>query len=495
MKRWLSSFAGRIHRRGRRFMRCCHCVFATVVIALVIPSPAPALPLPQFLLLASGGWPSWIPQTLPGVSGELFGNSGGSFGAFTPPAARSNLYVGNFITPQDCGAYGDDSHDDTNAIEAMFTVAGGGFSSLCPNFASGGSWSIHFPHATYKVTSDIIVDIGAFSSNLRSDGLKILASDGGFDIDGRTITATPTFELRCTGAGACDNVVFGDGGRITIKGENSAGPVFVLGNPTLADSFAGPDINYVIPQNYSTGSTASGAQINTVNAGGRIRVWGAYTNTGGASGYGVEVTNVSASYLDLQANWNASPQTIYLTNSSGSVVGNVIKASFSGSGGTGIAIDQSQVQNNTIFAAFPGVTTGVNATAGSNNVLENPYWVGTPTHFSGSVGITEFDATIPYQSAIPSSGATVNITDPQVYPETTLMLVQSSSLAALTIDLSRCNSSYDGRKINIGTQNAISAVTWGVQTAGVVVGTPSSLAAGQTASLQCRGGEGVWRPI
>lgn len=387
------------------------------------------------------------------------------------------------------GAIGDGAADDTAAITAAFayalSTAGNCAATFLPKAGGTGG--------AYKVTSDIIVDIGPAAANCKSDGLKIVIPDAGMDIDGRTLTTTPTLEFRCTGqANGCNNLII-TGGRLTIKGAN-AGPVMVIGASDLSDQFVGGSIDYIIPQNYSANAAAAGLQVNKVSGGFKLRVWGAVNSGGGGtSGYGVQLNSSSGGDYDINSNWGTSAKALHLTN--GSIVGNRIKLSCTGGGQIGLTIDTASALNNSIFGNFAGCTTGVAATAGGGNLLVNPYWVGVSTKYSGSIGVAETDTTFPYTSANPSTGGTVNMTSPQVTPIETVELVQAADIATLTVNLPTCNLANDQFIAGFGTQFAVAGLTVGAQTTGAVVGYPLVLNRGQGQLFQCRGGEGIWRPI
>jgi hypothetical protein len=289
------------------------------------------------------------------------------------PPARVNQHVGAYVTPEDYGAYGDDSRDDTAAINAALAAV-----------ASSSEYTLKLLHNVYKVTSDIVIDIGAFSNNLQSDGLKILVPDGGADLDGASITATPTLEIRCTGvANGCDNLVIG-GGRLTVKGSNASGPVFVLGKSDLSDSFVAPTIDYLVAQNGASASGAMGAQVNVVAAG-KLRFLIPYSAAGGSAGYAVELQQVSASAVEVAGGDWTTGGVLHLTG--GNNVGNDIFLSCGGGTETGLVIDNSGSQGNRIRANFSGCATAVNATAGSGNILEYPYY-GSVAKGTSLVGIT-----------------------------------------------------------------------------------------------------------
>ena len=68
--------------------------------------------------------------------------------ASTPQTARLNLGLHKNVTPEDFGAKGDDTTDDTAAINSAVSAA----------LAQG--YTLSFLHKPYKVTSTITIDVG-----------------------------------------------------------------------------------------------------------------------------------------------------------------------------------------------------------------------------------------------------------------------------------------------------------------------------------------------
>ena len=79
------------------------------------------------------------------------------------------------------GAVGDDSHDDTTAIQTTI------------NTAVTNNWPVHFPAGTYKVTAKITIDYAGQAS----DGFRLVSR--GATIDGRTISSGPVLQVQCSG--------------------------------------------------------------------------------------------------------------------------------------------------------------------------------------------------------------------------------------------------------------------------------------------------------
>ncbi|HYU11731.1 MAG TPA: hypothetical protein VEK82_04090, partial [Stellaceae bacterium] len=305
--------------------------------------------------------------------------------ASTPRTARLNLNLNKNVTPEDKGAKGDGTTDDTAAINAAVSDA----LSL--------GYSLSFLHKTYKVTSQITIDVGTSTANLQSDGFKIVLPDAGIDLDGRTITSGPTLSIICTNAGAaCNNLWIGPG-RISVKGANATGPVFQLGANDLSDSFTISQINYLICQNSDAtqSTTAAGCKVNKVGAS-HLRLFAYMANgndgTSSSAAAGVELVQVIQSDLEIQSNMggasaNGTPLLI-----SGASIGNNLLAFSGTAGGTSnpacIVINSANAKNNTFLSPyFTGCYKGVNATAGAGNLIANANFVGVNTAIPNDTGL------------------------------------------------------------------------------------------------------------
>ncbi len=267
--------------------------------------------------------------------------------------------------------------DYTTAIAAAFAWVG---------TTTGNCAPLHFQRRVYKITSDIIVDIGLFAANCHSDGLKVLIEDGS-DLDGSTITTTPTIEFRCTTQTFCNNLDV-RGGRWTIKGAN-AGPIFVLGMADFSDKFLGGGIEILVPQNFSANVAAAGTQINNV-VGMDIKQRLAFNSTAASTSYSMSLNQVSNSIItNLSPNWGNAGTAMYLT---GTTANNTVilkgVADGNASGDTCVLIDAAGVAGNTFVAPSGSCNKAINATAGSANMMLNHQLVGTMTSLTGITRLT-----------------------------------------------------------------------------------------------------------
>ena len=76
------------------------------------------------------------------------------------------------------GAVGDDSHDDTTAINTTIAAA------------ITNNWPVHFPAGTYKVTSPISIDYAGQAAK----GFRLISEAA--TIDGRAIASGPVLQIQ-----------------------------------------------------------------------------------------------------------------------------------------------------------------------------------------------------------------------------------------------------------------------------------------------------------
>ncbi len=306
----------------------------------------------------------------PGVNFQAWVQfDGTNFRVFTPTSALCGGQ-GRMWDVSCFGAWGDDVHDDTAALNAAE-------SAVCQGMIS----PMHLQNRLYKVTSDLVWDIGSCPANVQSDGFKI-AIDGGADIDGASITSTPVLEFRCSGVkNGCDNLSIN--GRLTVKGSNNLGYVFRLGKIDLSDHFDNAKINYLAPQNFASGGDAGGAQINSVGSS-DIVITGGLLQAGSTGAY-VALENVTGSKLNI--NGGAGGSTLLLLEN-GTVADNVFSIVRTPNSNTLLSITTTGATNNLFEQLVLGGTiNGINATAGSGNVVLAIDPVGPTTPFVSLTGV------------------------------------------------------------------------------------------------------------
>src|ERR1700733_5469768 len=79
------------------------------------------------------------------------------------------------------GAVGDDSHDDTSAIQTTI------------NTAITNNWPVHIPAGIYKVTSGLVVDYAGQAAN----GFRFIPE--GATLDGTGVASGPVLQVECSG--------------------------------------------------------------------------------------------------------------------------------------------------------------------------------------------------------------------------------------------------------------------------------------------------------
>jgi Pectate lyase superfamily protein len=113
------------------------------------------------------------------------------------------------------GAVGDDTHDDTGAIQSTI------------NTAIANNWPLHIPAGTYRVTSALVVD---YASQL-GNGFRVISH--GAIIDGRAISAGPVVQVQCGGGSPSSPTgcfYFKQEGSLFVNA-NTAGYAVVIGRP------------------------------------------------------------------------------------------------------------------------------------------------------------------------------------------------------------------------------------------------------------------------
>jgi hypothetical protein len=332
-----------------------------------------ALLLPALAPTASAG-PADVSQPVP-----MFSDAANA----QARTGRLNLNLNKNVTPEDKGAKGDGTTDDTAAIVAA------------RDDALANCYTLAFLHKNYKVTANITIDVGTSTCNLQSDGFKIVTPDGGVDLVGSSITTAPTLTILCTNATPCNNLWIGPG-RLTVKGANATGPVFLLGANDLSDSFTMSQIDYVICQQYDAtqSTTAAGCKINKVGSS-RLRLFSYMVNgndgTSSSAASGIELVQVTQSDLEIQSNMGGTSANGTALLFSGASIGNSVLAfsgTAGGAAGTCIGITSANAKNNIFLAPyFTQCHTGINATAGAGNLVANGNFVGTVTAIGTDTGL------------------------------------------------------------------------------------------------------------
>jgi hypothetical protein len=260
------------------------------------------------------------------------------------------------------GATGDDSHDDTTAINT--TVAA----------AITSNWPVHFPAGTYKVTSPISIDYAGQAAK----GFRLISEAA--TIDGRTIASGPVLQIRCGGGSPTSPTgcfYFKEEGILFVNAD-TPGYAVVFGNTDFSDAHNSAKIDHLSVNNTSTAPGAGGCQFNFVLD---SDIYAVCVSAGGAAGLAFEQTQFSRlSGAGTAAGTGGS--SLVLEN--GYNFSNTFFALDLEVSPTCLAITFDHNGLNTFVSPYFNCTTAVNATASIGNVLINPNYGGATVNFGPS---------------------------------------------------------------------------------------------------------------
>ncbi|MFI4947991.1 MAG: glycosyl hydrolase family 28-related protein [Alphaproteobacteria bacterium] len=268
------------------------------------------------------------------------------------------------------GAVGDDSHDDTAAIQTTI------------NTAIAGNWPVHIPAGKYKVTSLLTADYASQASK----GFRVI-SDGAI-LDGASISSGPVLQILCSGGtpssptgcfylkveGTLDILAnSGQQNLATLTAGFSAGAT-VLGVSTTAPFTVG---GTVIINLHGGGTFA--APIDAINSGVSITL---HTGLPSSADINANVSRPSYPFMLGTYNFADAHNSVkidhLLVNNSNLSAGaggcqfnyvldsDLYAVCDSDGGAAGVALEQTQ------FSRISGAGTAA-ATGGAGLVLENGY--------------------------------------------------------------------------------------------------------------------------
>lgn len=265
------------------------------------------------------------------------------------------------------GAVGDDTHDDTSAIQTTI------------DSAVANNWPMHIPAGTYKVTSGLIIDYASRAAS----GFRLTAQ--GAVLDGRSVAAGPVLRIECSGgtpASPTGCFYFKQQGSLFVDA-SSTGYAVVLGQPDLSDAQNSMKIDHLVVNNSSTSSTAGACQFNYVLD---SDIYAVCDTTGGGAGIALEQTQFSRI---------SGAATAAGTGGRGLVLENGYNFSNTFSGldlevsPTCLSITFNHNGLNTFVSPYFDCVTAVDATASVGNTLVNPNYGGNVVNYGpNSVGIS-----------------------------------------------------------------------------------------------------------
>jgi hypothetical protein len=260
------------------------------------------------------------------------------------------------------GAVGDDSHDDTTAINSTISAA------------IANIWPVHIPAGTYKVTSPISIDYAGQAPR----GFRLISR--GATIDGRAVAAGPVLQIQCGGGSPTSPTgcfYFTEEGSLFVNA-NTAAYAVVFGRADFADAHNSAKIDHLIVNNASTAAGAGGCQFNFVLD---SDIYAVCVSAGGAAGLAFEQTQFSR-ISGAGTAQGVGGRSVVLEN--GYNFSNTFFALDLEVSPTCLAITFNHNGLNTFVSPFLNCVTAVNATASNGNVLINPNYGGATVNFGPS---------------------------------------------------------------------------------------------------------------
>jgi len=326
------------------------------------------------------------------------------------------------------GAVGDDSHDDTSALQTTI------------NNAIANNWPVHVPAGTYKITGLVTADYASQAAN----GFRLISE--GATLDGRGIASGPVLQVLCSGGspaspigcfylkiegtldilansgqqnlatltagysaaatvlGVSTTAPFTVGGTVIVAlhgGGSFAAPIdaispgvsitlhtglpssadsnaqvsrpsypFMLGTYNFADAHNSAKIDHLLVNNASTAADAGGCQFNYVLD---SDLWAVCVSGGGAAGLALEQTQFSRISGAGTAEGTGGAGIVLENgyNFSNSFLGLDLEVS-----PTCLSITFAHDGQNTFLSPYFNCATAISATASTRNLLINPNFGG-----------------------------------------------------------------------------------------------------------------------
>jgi hypothetical protein len=252
------------------------------------------------------------------------------------------------------GAVGDDSHDDTSAIQTTIAAA------------IAHDWPVHIPAGTYKVTSALAIDYASEATS----GFRLISE--GATIDGRTIAAGPVLQVECSGGTTGSPTgcfYFREEGTLFVNA-NTPAYAAVIGKTDFSDAHNSMKLDDQIVSNASSASAAGALQLNYVLD---SDIFAVADSSGGAAGIALE--QVQFSRISGAGSAAATGGSAMLLENGFNFANTIFAFDFEVAP-TCLSISFAHDGQNTFVSPYFSCTTAVNATASTHNTLINPTYAG-----------------------------------------------------------------------------------------------------------------------
>ena len=327
------------------------------------------------------------------------------------------------------GATGDDSHDDTAAIQTTIATA------------IANNWPVHIPAGTYKVTSGLTIDYAGQAAK----GFRLISE--GATIDGTSVVSGPVLQVECSGgtpSSPAGCFYFKEEGTLTVTAD-TPGYAVVIGKSDFSDAHNSLKLDHLVVNNASTNSAAGGLQLNFVLD---SDIYAVADSAGGAAGIALEQTQFSR-ISGAGSAAGAGGAAMRLEN--GSNFANTVFAFDFEVAPTCLAITANHDGQNSFVSPYFNCPTAVDATASTRNLLINPTYAGLVTNRGPqSTGI-----------AVVGSGSWAAWQFPSVASYTaggiddgTVISSYNASGASLAVTLPTPNTVNAGWRMGFATDNA-----------------------------------------
>ncbi|HEU0218622.1 MAG TPA: glycosyl hydrolase family 28-related protein [Stellaceae bacterium] len=256
------------------------------------------------------------------------------------------------------GALGDDSHDDTSAIQTTIGAA-----------VTHG-WPVHFPAGVYKVTSGLAIDYAGQAGN----GFRLISE--GAAIDGTSIASGPVLQVECSGGttgSPASCFYFKEEGALFVRG-NTPGYAVVIGKSDFSDAQNAIKLDHLVVNNANTSPAAGGLQLNYVL---NSDIYAVADSAGGAAGIALEQTQFSR--ISGAGSAAGTGGAAMLLENGFNFANTIFGFDFEVAP-TCLSITFNHDGQNSFISPYFNCTTAVSATTSTRNLLINPTYAGLVTN-------------------------------------------------------------------------------------------------------------------